>query len=139
MFDFGTAVPQPLYQPAPALPRLAPPKNGFPTPTKTASSSRDARALLGSLATLVPAQSDGDYVAGLEKHLRQLEQGRVGRGLQEEQVRPSAPLLENRGDDEDDAEHDFGAGFEATGEQIEEQEEAHGEEEEEEGCCCCWG
>ncbi len=146
-FDFGPLPQQPPARDSkPAFPRLAPPKNGFPASLAVVPSG-DPRSLLGSLVTQIPAQSDEEYVAQLERHVRQLQQ-RPLTGVhaaaavaREEAVVNTAPLLDNVWDEDDRAEHDFGSEFEATEpplkQEREEREESEEEDrEEEEGCCC---
>jgi hypothetical protein len=139
-YDFGAAPQQqPLYQQAAAtrpFPRIAPPKNGFP-----AASTGTLRILLGSVDTLIPVQTDAEYVAGLERHLEKLEQEKALKHMEREAAaRPSAPLLSNRDEDDDEAEHDFGAGFEAEMVQGEEERaprDSDGDDDEGGECMCC--
>ncbi len=138
-FDFSAAPPQPLYQQAAPrpFPRLAPPKNGFPA--AAAAAPRNPKSVLGSLGALIPAQTDAEYVAGLEKHLEQLSMaGTRERVESADAVRPSAPLLSNRDEDDDEAEHDFGPGFEAeVAGQVERQQGGDAGEDDGDACRCC--
>jgi hypothetical protein len=146
-FDFGAAAVQPQQQPlyqqaaaAPPFPRLAPPKNGFPA---TSTGALRTKSVLGSVDTLIPAQTDAEYVAGLERHLDKLEREKAQKHMErEEAARPSAPLLSNRDEDDDEAEHDFGAGFEAEIMAREEErapQPSDGDDDDEDGGCKCCG
>lgn len=92
---------------------------------------------------MIPEQTEEQYVAGLEQHLRKLQarhsvvkkRDRRGEEEAEEDERKDAPLLCEQRNGEDESVHDFGSEFDETV-QEEWEEEWKQEESDEAGCCC---
>ncbi len=122
-FAFDLPVKHLASQPSVPFPRIAPPKNGFPSAvgprcvavSDSGSSWMDLRPL--SLAALLPEQTSEEFVTSMEDHLQRLHRKhavvkRSKRDCEDVVVGKNVPLLKSIDNEkEDESVHDFGSEF----------------------------